>query len=63
MAGDWIKFEISTPDKPEVWAIASALSIDHKVPISKGGDNSLSNMQFLCLNHNFKKGARVSVCQ
>ena len=28
MAGDWIKFEIATPDKPEVWEIAESLDID-----------------------------------
>ena len=28
MAGDWIKCEISTPDKPEIWEIAEAANID-----------------------------------
>ena len=28
MAGDWIKVEIGTPDKPEVWDIAARLNID-----------------------------------
>lgn len=28
MAGDWIKVELGTPDKPEVWAIAASLNID-----------------------------------
>lgn len=28
MAGDWIKVEAATPDKPEVWVIADALGID-----------------------------------
>lgn len=35
MAGDWIKMEASTPDKPEVWEIASALDIDPDAVIGK----------------------------
>jgi hypothetical protein len=35
MAGDWIKFELATPDKPEVWAIASSLSIDPDAVVGK----------------------------
>ncbi len=35
MAGDWIKFEAGTPDKPEVWAIASQLSIDPDAAVGK----------------------------
>lgn len=35
MAGDWIKFEIATPDKPEVWQIAEALSIDPDAVVGK----------------------------
>ncbi len=35
MAGDWIKFELATPDKPEVWAIAAALSIDPDAVVGK----------------------------
>jgi hypothetical protein len=28
MAGDWIKFELATPDKPEVWEMAARLGVD-----------------------------------
>lgn len=35
MAGDWIKFECATPDKPEVWAIAAALDIDPDAVVGK----------------------------
>ena len=35
MAGDWIKFELSTIDKPEVWAIATALDLDPDAVIGK----------------------------
>lgn len=35
MAGDWIKFEKATPDKPEVWAIAEALGIDPDAVVGK----------------------------
>ena len=35
MAGDWIKFETATPDKPEVWQIASELQIDPDAVVGK----------------------------
>ncbi len=35
MAGDWIKFECSTPDKPEVHAIADQLGIDPDAVVGK----------------------------
>ena len=35
MAGDWIKFECATPDKPEVWAIAAVLEIDPDAVVGK----------------------------
>lgn len=35
MAGYWIKFDTSTPDKPEVWAIADQLAIDPDAVVGK----------------------------
>ena len=35
MAGDWLKIELSTPDKPEVWAIATERSIDPDAVVGK----------------------------
>lgn len=35
MAGDWLKFEKSTPDKPEVFAIAADLDIDPDAVVGK----------------------------
>jgi hypothetical protein len=35
MAGDWIKFEICTHDKSEVWAIAAMLKIDADAVVGK----------------------------
>jgi len=31
------------------------ITIDHIHPISKGGTNDISNLQFMCRNHNSKK--------
>lgn len=35
VAGDWIKFEVATSDKPEVWAIADSLGIDPDAVVGK----------------------------
>ncbi len=35
MAGDWIKIETTTPDKPEVYEIAEALGIDPDAVMGK----------------------------
>jgi hypothetical protein len=35
MAGDWIKFEIATPDKPEVWTLAEKLKLDPDAVVGK----------------------------
>ena len=35
MAGDWLKFEKATPDKPEVFAIAAILGIDPDAVVGK----------------------------
>ncbi len=37
-------------------------SIDHIIPVSKGGDNTLSNVQVICLSCNFKKSNKVNYC-
>lgn len=35
MAGDWIKFELATSDKPEVWIIADSIGIDPDAVVGK----------------------------
>jgi hypothetical protein len=35
MAGNWIKFDTSTSDKPEVWSIATSLGIDPDAVVGK----------------------------
>lgn len=35
------------------------LTIDHKIPISKGGTDDLANLQFLCRKHNSQKNDRL----
>lgn len=36
------------------------LHIDHVIPLSRGGTNTVSNLQVLCRHHNTSKGARNS---
>ena len=36
------------------------LTIDHKVPLRRGGSNDLCNLQFMCRSHNSKKGHDLS---
>lgn len=38
----------------------SMLSIDHRVPVSKGGTNERLNLQILCIQCNKRKGNRYS---
>ena len=35
-------------------------SIDHIIPLSKGGNNTLSNIQIICLRCNLKKSNKVN---
>jgi len=37
--------------------VLTGLSLDHVVPVSSGGDNSLGNLRTLCLTCNLKKGS------
>ncbi len=35
------------------------LTIDHKIPIRRGGSSDISNLQIMCRYHNSKKGYRL----
>lgn len=37
---------------------ATALEIDHVVPVARGGGSEISNLRWLCRHHNASKGAR-----
>lgn len=41
--------------------ISESLSIDHIIPVLKGGDNKESNLQTLCTTCNSKKGAKYDI--
>jgi HNH endonuclease len=36
-----------------------ALTLDHKIPVSKGGGNDAENLQTMCMPCNSQKGARA----
>ncbi len=37
-----------------------ALTIDHKMPVSRGGSNDINNLQTMCMPCNASKGAKVA---
>ena len=49
-----VRYECAHPD----CSIYQCLTIDHLVPLSRGGTDDLSNLQFLCQSHNSAKGDR-----
>jgi len=36
--------------------ISKELTVDHVIPLSKGGSDKVENLQFMCLSHNSSKG-------
>jgi len=39
--------------------VVSDLTVDHIVPLSRGGSDDLENLRFLCRPHNSSKGAKM----
>ncbi len=46
-------------DKDSVWPADNFPSLDHIIPLSKGGEHSYKNTQCLCLGCNLTKGAKL----
>ena len=51
----FLKLLSATDYKCQQCGDSNALTIDHKIPLSKGGTDELSNLQFLCRKHNSQK--------
>lgn len=43
--------------------VATELTVDHTIPISRGGTDALENLRFLCRSHNSLKGAAMEVVE
>ena len=39
---------------------SNVVTVDHKIPIAKGGTNQTNNLQYLCSYHNSMKNARIA---
>jgi 5-methylcytosine-specific restriction endonuclease McrA len=58
----WLCQLCHTPVDPELkWPAPLSASIDHVVPLSKGGDHLYTNVQLAHLRCNASKGARSDV--
>jgi len=57
----WICQICSTPvDRERPWRKPNSPSLDHIVPIARGGEHTRANAQTACLRCNMRKGARVT---
>lgn len=39
--------------------VSEDLTVDHRTPLSRGGTDDVSNLQFMCRSHNSSKGNRL----
>jgi len=53
------KYDLRTKKCCEVCG-ATDVTVDHKIPIAKGGTNHIRNLQYLCGYHNSMKNARIA---
>jgi hypothetical protein len=68
---EYIRAELKSDEKLRWWVFArddytcchcggtAGLTVDHILPVSRGGDNDESNLQTLCRACNSRKGARI----
>ena len=57
----FLKLLSASPYKCYQCGSSDDLTIDHKIPLSKGGSDDPSNLQFLCRKHNSQKNDKMPI--
>jgi hypothetical protein len=53
---DWLRPFVDTKCRCGTKMTIKGLAVDHKIPIARGGNWGLDNLQVLCKSSNFRKG-------
>lgn len=56
---EWIEMKELFDNKCAICGVATKMTVDHKIPLSKGGTNFIENIQPLCMPCNSRKSAKI----